>query len=50
MSALVFETSPADPLTLLATVGLLALAAVAASLVPAYRAARLDSLTVMRED
>ena len=50
MSTLVFEISPADPLTLLATVGILALAAVVASLVPAYRAARLDSLTAMRED
>ena len=50
MSTLVFEISPADPLTLLATVGMLALAAVVASLVPAYRAARLDSLTAMRED
>ena len=50
MSTLVFEIGPADPLTLLATVGVLALAAVVASLVPAYRAARLDSLTAMRED
>ena len=50
MSTLVFAISPANPLTLLATVGMLALAAVVASLVPAYRAARLDSLTAMRED
>jgi putative ABC transport system permease protein len=50
LSTLVFEISPADPLTLLATVVILGLAAVVASLVPAYRAARLDSLAVMRED
>jgi putative ABC transport system permease protein len=50
MSTLVFEVSPADPVTLVATAGTLSLAALIASLVPAYRAARLDSLTVMRED
>jgi putative ABC transport system permease protein len=50
LTALVFEVSPADPLTLIATIALLGLAVVAASVVPAYRAARLDSLTVMRED
>jgi predicted permease len=50
MSSVVFETSPADPLSLFATVGVLGLAAVVASLVPAWRAARLDSLTVMRQD
>jgi putative ABC transport system permease protein len=50
LRTLVFEISPADPLTLAATAGVLGLAALAASLAPAYRAARLDSLTVMRED
>jgi putative ABC transport system permease protein len=50
LATLVFEISPADPLTLAATAAMLALAAAVASLVPAYRAARLDSMTVMRED
>jgi putative ABC transport system permease protein len=50
LRTLVFEISPADPLTLVATAGVLGLAALAASLAPAYRAARMDSLTVMRED
>jgi putative ABC transport system permease protein len=50
LATLVFEVSPADPLTLAAAAGVLGFAAVMASLVPARRAARLDSLTVMRED
>ncbi|HZI79849.1 MAG TPA: ABC transporter permease [Vicinamibacterales bacterium] len=50
LRTLVFEVSPSDPLTLLAVTAALGFAAVAASLVPAFRAARLDSLTVMRED
>jgi putative ABC transport system permease protein len=50
LTTLVFEVSAADPLALLAAAGVLGLAALTASLVPARRAARLDSLTVMRED
>ena len=39
-----FEVSAADPLTLIAVAAVTRVAAVTASLVPAYRAARLDSL------
>lgn len=48
MSGLLFEISPADPLTL-ALVGTLAIAvALAACLIPARRAARIDPLEVLR--
>jgi len=50
LTTLVFEVSPTDPLTLVTAAAVLGFAAVLASLVPAVRAARLDSLTVMRED
>jgi putative ABC transport system permease protein len=50
LTTLVFEVSPTDPLTLVAAAAVLGFAAVLASLVPAVRAARLDSLSVMRED
>jgi ABC-type antimicrobial peptide transport system permease subunit len=42
MQRLVFGVSPSDPLTLAAVAGTLAIVAVMASLVPAYRASRLD--------
>ena len=44
-----FGVSASDPLTLAVVAGLLALVALLASLVPAYRAARLDPLTVLRD-
>jgi putative ABC transport system permease protein len=48
MATLVFGVSASDPLTL-ATVGAtLALVALMASLVPAYRALRLDPVNVLR--
>jgi ABC-type lipoprotein release transport system permease subunit len=50
MQKLVFGVSPSDPLTLAAVVSLLALVALIASLVPAYRAARLDPIEVLRAD
>jgi len=49
VSALLFQVHPSDPVTLLATVGLLLIVSVAASSFPAYRAARLDPMKVLRE-
>jgi len=48
LSRLVFAVSASDPITLAAVSGTLALVALAASLVPAYRASRLDPLQVLR--
>jgi putative ABC transport system permease protein len=48
LQRLVFGVSPSDPLTLAAAAALLLLVATAASLVPAYRACRLDPVEVLR--
>lgn len=48
LETLVFGVSASDPLLLAAVAGTLALIALAASLVPAYRAARADPLTALR--
>ena len=48
MERFVFGVSAADPLTLAAVSGTLALVALMASLVPAYRASRLDPSEVLR--
>jgi putative ABC transport system permease protein len=45
----VFGVSPSDPLTLVLASGVLAAVALLASLVPAYRASRLDPLKVLRD-
>jgi putative ABC transport system permease protein len=50
MERLVFGVSAADPLTLVTVAATLALVALIASLLPAYRAARLDPLQVLRAD
>jgi putative ABC transport system permease protein len=50
METLVFGVSASDPLTLAAVAATLALVAFMASLVPAYRALRLDPVTVLRAD
>jgi putative ABC transport system permease protein len=50
METLVFGVSASDPLTLAAVAGTLALAALMASLVPAYRAVRLDPVNVLRAE
>ena len=42
--------SPADPQAVLSTVGVLALAALIASAVPAYRAATVEPTVALRED
>jgi len=50
MQTLVFGVSASDPLTLAAVAATLALVALMASLVPAYRALRLDPVKVLRAD
>jgi putative ABC transport system permease protein len=50
MKTLVFGVSASDPLTLAAVSATLALVALLASLVPAYRALRLDPVNVLRAD
>ena len=50
LEKLVFGVSASDPLTLAAVAGTLALVALLASFVPAYRASRLDPVEVLRED
>jgi predicted permease len=50
MATLVFGVSASDPLTLAAVAAMLALVALMASLVPAYRALRLDPAQVLRAD
>jgi predicted permease len=50
LERLVFGISASDPMTLGGVAALLALVALLASLVPAYRASRLDPLTVLRAD
>jgi putative ABC transport system permease protein len=48
LEKLVFGVSASDPLTLAIVAGTLAIVALMASLVPAYRASRLDPLEVLR--
>jgi ABC-type antimicrobial peptide transport system permease subunit len=50
MKTLVFGVSASDPLTLAGVAATLALVALMASLVPAYRALRLDPVKVLRAD
>jgi putative ABC transport system permease protein len=50
METLVFGVSASDPLTLAAVATMLALVALMASIVPAYRALRLDPVKVLRAD
>jgi ABC-type antimicrobial peptide transport system permease subunit len=50
METLVFGVSASDPLTLAAVGATLALVALMASLVPAYRALRLDPVKVLHAD
>jgi ABC-type antimicrobial peptide transport system permease subunit len=50
MGALLFETEPTDPVTYLIVAGTLTLVAVAACLVPAFRAARIDPVLAMRAE
>ena len=49
-NALLFDTSPGDPLTLLPIIALLTVVAIAACLLPVRRAARLDPIASLRFD
>jgi putative ABC transport system permease protein len=49
LEKLVFGVKASDPLTLAIVAASLLLVAVAASLLPAWRAARLDPVTVLRD-
>ena len=48
MSSLIFEIKPADPLTYASVALLLAIVALVASAVPAYRASRVDPNVALR--
>jgi putative ABC transport system permease protein len=48
LSSLIFEVKPSDPITFLAVTALLALIALLASLIPAYRAAKVDPMVALR--
>jgi predicted permease len=50
ISSLLFETSPTDPVTLVAVALLVATAALGASYLPALRATRVDPVEVLRRD
>jgi putative ABC transport system permease protein len=50
MSSLIYEVKPGDPLTFLAVAGLLGAVAVCASIIPAYRAARVDPMAALRDE
>jgi ABC-type antimicrobial peptide transport system permease subunit len=49
LGALLYEVSPTDPITYVAVAILLAAVAAAAAWMPAWRATRIDPLTVLRE-
>jgi putative ABC transport system permease protein len=48
MSNLIYQVRPSDPLTFLAVAAVLALVAFLASVIPAYRAARIDPMKALR--
>jgi putative ABC transport system permease protein len=48
LSSLIFEVKPTDPITFVAVTVLLALIAFLATLIPAYRAARVDPMAALR--
>ena len=48
LSGLLFEVKPTDPLTYVAVAGLLAVVAIAACLIPARRATKVDPLVALR--
>jgi putative ABC transport system permease protein len=50
MSSLIYEVKPGDPLTFFAVTGLLSGVALCASIIPAYRATRVDPIVALRDE
>jgi len=50
MESMLFQTSPRDPLVLVAVVAVLLTSSVAASVLPAWRATRVDPVTTLKAD
>jgi ABC-type antimicrobial peptide transport system permease subunit len=50
IQSMLFETSPLDPVSLLAVGALFLFVALAACFVPAWRAARLDPMPALRQE
>ena len=50
ISGMLFEVSPGDPVTLVGVVVLVVAVAVLAALLPAWRAARVEPMRVLREE
>ena len=50
VASLLFGVQPTDPMTIAAVVGTIAVVAAAASLVPAWRASRVDPIVVLRDE
>ena len=50
MATLLFNVTPTDPLTLASVAAVIALVAAAACIIPAWRATRVDPLTVLRDN
>jgi predicted permease len=48
MSSLIYGVKPSDPITFLAVAAVLAMVALLASIIPAYRAARVDPMVALR--
>ncbi len=48
--SLLYETSPADPLSMVVSVGILLVATFVAAFLPAYRASRIDPMKVLRAE
>lgn len=48
--SLLYDTSPADPISIAASVGILLAATLVAAFLPAYRAARVDPMKVLRSE
>jgi ABC-type lipoprotein release transport system permease subunit len=50
LQSMLFETTPQDPLVIVATVGTLALLVLTACAIPAVRASRVDPVRVLRAE
>ena len=48
LSSLIYEVKPTDPLTFLVVTALLAAIALLATIIPAYRAAKVDPMVALR--